>query len=178
MAKAKEKTGQNDVGYLEDADHVSELPEGGMGDGQFGAPSELQNPNFSPEDQEMEMQPAVVGPPAYASPDPTTNAGRLRPIDNHPLADGISEDYGQDVVGAAVSPGEEHPGEPGAGEPGTLEGDLQGSAEASYEEQTKAELMELASEREIEGRSDMSKSELVTAHEAYDEEHASGGPES
>lgn len=175
MAKAKakgkqERVGLNDQGWKEDADHVEELPEGGFSEN-FGSPSELLQPNLSPEDQDMEMQPVIVGPGAYASPDPATNSGRLRSIENHPLQDRISEDYGQDVAGATVEPGETHPGEPG-----TLEGDLQGDREASYEEMTKAELLEMAADREIEGRSDMSKAELVKAHEAYDE--ASGGPES
>lgn len=160
MAKKKEKEVTGDT-------HAQDVPEGGFQD-DFGHPSELLNPNVSEEDQDMEMQPAIVGPPAYASPDPSTNAGRLRPIENHPLESSIAEDYGKDVKGATVAVGEEHPGEPDGTEPSDLDEDLQGDASAAYDEQTKDELMELAAEREIEGRSGMSKTELVDAHEAYD----------
>jgi len=120
----------------------------------------------------MEMTPIIVGPGAYASPDPATNMGRLRDIESHPLAAEISEDYGADLKGAVVSPGENHPNEPA-----DVDLDSQGSASASYEEQTKEELLALAGDREIEGRSSMSKSELVEAHEAYDEARASAGPD-
>jgi pyruvate/2-oxoglutarate dehydrogenase complex dihydrolipoamide acyltransferase (E2) component len=52
----------------------------------------------------MEMAPVVVGPPAYGSPDPTTSAGRLLPLEQHPLNPenlpedhpaAISTDYGE-----------------------------------------------------------------------------------
>jgi pyruvate/2-oxoglutarate dehydrogenase complex dihydrolipoamide acyltransferase (E2) component len=68
------------------------------------APSDFMNPYVSEEEQGMEMRPAIVGPPAYGSPDPLTSAGRLLPIEQHPLrADAlpeghpaaISEDYGE-----------------------------------------------------------------------------------
>lgn len=36
----------------------------------------------------------VIGPPAYASPDPSTNAGRLVAIEEHPLRDQLDPDYG------------------------------------------------------------------------------------
>lgn len=67
------------------------------------APSEIGNPYMSEEEQGMEMRPAIVGPPAYGSPDPLTQAGRLLPLQQHPLRSdalpeghpsGISEDYG------------------------------------------------------------------------------------
>lgn len=68
------------------------------------APSSSPNPYMSEEEQGMEMRPAIVGPPAYGSPDPLTQAGRLLPLQQHPLRadalpDGhsaaISEDYGE-----------------------------------------------------------------------------------
>ena len=51
-------------------------------------------PNRPEEMQDMEMEPVVVGPGSYASPDPTTEAARLLPLSDHPLADEIAEDYG------------------------------------------------------------------------------------
>lgn len=55
----------------------------------------------------MEMDPVVVGPGAYASPDPDTEAGRLLPLSEHPSADDISEDYGKDALDAGDSAGPE-----------------------------------------------------------------------
>jgi hypothetical protein len=51
----------------------------------------------STDDQEIAAElPAVeiVGPPGYASPDPKTESGRLVPIEDHPLSDDLSDDYG------------------------------------------------------------------------------------
>jgi len=71
---------------------------------QLAQPSALMNPYMSEEDQFMEMEAQVVGPPQYGSPDPATAAGRLLPLDQHPLnaealpedhPAAISEDYGQ-----------------------------------------------------------------------------------
>jgi hypothetical protein len=63
-------------------------------------PSALVNPSLRQEDQHMaeELQPVVVGPPAYASPDPATNQGRLVPVETHPLSGDISDDYGAAVA--------------------------------------------------------------------------------
>jgi hypothetical protein len=141
------------------------------------------NPYVSQEEQFMEMTPKVFGPPAYGSPDPLSAAGRLVPVEDHPLAAGrapeasaIAEDYAADVTGANLAPGEgAHPGGPqrsdleldGMG----LQGERVAAAEnaASYEEMSKDELLELAGEREIAGRSSMNKEELVEAHAAYDD---------
>src|SRR6266478_5153639 len=48
-------------------------------------PSSPPNPYLSEEDQGMEMVAVVVGPPAYGSPEPVTSAGKLLPLDQHPL---------------------------------------------------------------------------------------------
>ena len=120
------------------------------------APSELLNPNVSPEEQDMEMIPAVVGPPSYASPDPMTNAGRLRPLSDHPLEDTISEDYGADVSDLVRDT------------QGTDEEEEEGEDDG-YEALTVEELQIEAADREIEGRSGMNKAELVAALEASDE---------
>jgi pyruvate/2-oxoglutarate dehydrogenase complex dihydrolipoamide acyltransferase (E2) component len=67
-------------------------------------PSVFQNAYVSEEEQGMEMRPAIVGPPAYGSPDPLTQAGKLLPLEQHPLRmdalpedhpAAISEDYGE-----------------------------------------------------------------------------------
>jgi len=42
----------------------------------------------------MEMKPVVVAPGAYASPDPDTEGHRLLPLDETPMSDVISGDYG------------------------------------------------------------------------------------
>jgi hypothetical protein len=66
-------------------------------------PSDNIFPSFSQEDQELARelseQPNVqiMGPPAFASPDPATAGGRLVPIEEHPNRDEIPEHYGQSV---------------------------------------------------------------------------------
>lgn len=99
---------------------------------------------------EMEMQPVVLGPPAYASPDPETSAGALVALEEHPNAENLSEDFGQQPEGAE--------GEAEAGE----------SENGGYASMTKDELVDLAREREIEGYSSMNKAELVAALEESD----------
>lgn len=70
-----------------------ELARGVVGDVQ---PSDKLSPSFRQEDQEMaeELQPVIIGPPAYASPDPMTNQGRLVPVEDHPLSADIDAEYG------------------------------------------------------------------------------------
>lgn len=142
------------------------------------APSAKGNPYMSEEEQHMDMSPTVMGPPAYGSPDPTTSAGRLLPLNTHPLREealpeghpaAISADYGamaQDVTLSAQESRFTQPGHPGTSD---RERALLGDAAGSYEEYSKDELMQLASDREIEGRSSMTKAELVEALVAYDE---------
>jgi len=72
------------------------------------APSSVANPHVSEEEQDMEMTPAVFGPPAYGSPDPATSATTLMPLDQYPEDAPISDDYG--VVPEATE------GDEGAGE--------------------------------------------------------------
>lgn len=80
------------------------------------SPSNTGNPYISEEDQGMEMVAVVVGPPQYGSPDPTTAASRLLPLDQHPLnvealpeghpaaiADDYGEGYGRTLVGGRPS---------------------------------------------------------------------------
>ena len=68
-------------------------------------PSETLNPSFAQEDQdkveELQNQPEIIGPPAYASPDPETARGRLVPIETHPLE--LDPDYGASVPTPATT---------------------------------------------------------------------------
>lgn len=111
----------------------------------------LTYPNRREEDQNVEMKPVVVGPGAYASPDPNTEAGRLLPLNEHPLADTLSADYGKDHLDAGASAG--------------------GEEEASdYNDLTVEELKDEARDREIDGFSSMNKAELVKALKKSDKE--------
>lgn len=94
------------------------------------------NPYMSEEEQDLEMQPQVMGPPPYGSPDPATSAGRLLPLDTHPLraevlpeghSAAISDDYASSVAQETHLPGEgPHPLSP---PPSDLEMDQAGQQE-------------------------------------------------
>jgi hypothetical protein len=64
----------------------------------------MEYPNRPEELKNVEMKPVVIGPGAYSSPDPSTESGRLLPLHEHPLAEQMSEDYGQDVANADTGP--------------------------------------------------------------------------
>lgn len=49
--------------------------------------------------KQSEPSTQIIGPPAYASPDPATNAGKLVDIEEHPFGDDLSSDYGAGVSG-------------------------------------------------------------------------------
>lgn len=63
-------------------------------------PHDILNPSFRLEDQDMAeyVEPVVIGPPPYASPDASTNNNRLVAVDLHPNSPDIAEDYGLDVM--------------------------------------------------------------------------------
>lgn len=67
-----------------------------------GRPSDRLNPSFSPEMEEAgvpETLPSVImGPPAYASPDPETSAVPLLPLDDRPADAALSADYAADEI--------------------------------------------------------------------------------
>jgi hypothetical protein len=60
----------------------------------------LEYPNRPEELKDMEMKPVVLGPGSYGSPDPSTEAARLLPLNEHPLKDSLSPDFGSDVANA------------------------------------------------------------------------------
>lgn len=147
------------------------------------APSAVKVAGMSEEEQEMEMTPVVVGPPAYGSPEPATSAGRLLPLDEHPFNPSnlpedhpaaIDESYGEGYTGGTISPdelGTNFPGAPGRtdletallGEPALGE-----EVPNTYEERTKADLLEEAEGRSLDVNSSNTKAEIITALEEDD----------
>jgi hypothetical protein len=146
------------------------------------APSAVKVSGMSEEEQNMEQVATVVGPPAYGSPDPTTSAGRLLPLDQHPfnpanLPDdhpaAIDEDYGVGYSGS-LSPdeiGTQFPGAPGRTDlENARMGVEEGSEEESnYDSQTKAELLAEAESRGLDVSSSDTKAEIVAALEESDQ---------
>jgi hypothetical protein len=135
---------------------------------------------MSEEEQNMDMTPVVLGPPAYGSPDPISSGGRLLPLGEHPFRpDLLPEDhpsridpeYGKGYEGV-LSPDEIGGSFPGAPGRTDLERDQQGadqSAEAvDYNEQTKADLLAEAQSRGLDVSNSNTKDEIVSALEADD----------
>lgn len=77
----------NDVEATEE-EQVEEGPEGMLASG-----SEKMWPNRQEDEQDMEMEPVVISPPGYGSPDPQTQEGTLGPVEESALD--IAEDYGK-----------------------------------------------------------------------------------
>lgn len=142
---------------------VEDSPEEAPTDVVIDEPSTRLNPYV--EDQNMEIKPTVMGPPAFGSPDPDTVNASLVPLVDHPRRAVLSEDYGADVIEDSnqISPttGEEVDAQEELGSDVAAE-------ETDYEGMTVEELKNLSRAREIEGFSTMNKAELVSANEEYD----------
>jgi len=146
-------------------------------------PSQLKIAGMSEEEQNMEMTPTVVGPPAYGSPVPETSAGRLLPIDQHPFNPAslpedhparISEDYGEGYQ-ANLTPAEVGTSFPGAPQQTDLQSDLQGDgseggggATPNYDALTKNDLLAEAESRGLDVTASNTKQEIVDALKADD----------
>jgi hypothetical protein len=205
VSSSEEENGNETPGFNEDVQSNSEALADGEAIGELeGATSEstsavavqhtgavsllqsdLRNPYMSEEDQQVEMKPAVVGPPAYGSPDPASQAGRLVPIADHPLApenapEGaeISDDYGTDVQGltttattatAPLTPMTDLERDTSGLGGGSVPTDDEGNP--NYDELTVVQLKEEASRRGIEGTSSMNKGDLIEALESDDDEN-------
>lgn len=194
MAKAKGKQGKTKEGFnpqddaVRDGEHINfdALQASEEAARQGGAPfaspilpqpSALGNPYLSEEDQGMEMKAVIVGPPAYGSPDPVTSAGKLLPLDQHPLnvaalpaghPAAIDKDYGKGAVTSLVA---------GRPERTDLERDLSGDQDmrdaersGNYESLNKDKLTRLAEERGITVEKGAKKDEIVVALMDDDEE--------
>lgn len=146
-------------------------------------PSASKVAGMSEEEQSMEMQPVVVGPPGYGSPSPITSAGRLLPLDQHPFNPEalpedhparIDPDYGKGY-GEAISPEDVGTSFPGTSSGSDLENDMKGKeseddeeTSTSYEEQTKADLTAEAENRGLDVPSGATKAEIVAILEDDD----------
>lgn len=188
MAKNKEMSARQEAGLVEDdfeqkprdevveaGEHLSEESED-MGEVILSQPSGVASPYMPAEDQMLELKTDVVGPPAYGSPEPATSAGKLLPLNEHPLRAeslpeghpaAISDDYGADHEGATVMPGE-------SSQPVTMldlntQSEADEASEGGYEEMTKAELVDLADERGVEVSASWKKDEIIEALEAADQ---------
>src|SRR5438045_531225 len=68
-----------------DGEHIDHEALAEHGDVILATPSAQASAYMSAEEQNMEIPSEVVGPPSFGSPDPTTNAGKLLPLSQHPL---------------------------------------------------------------------------------------------
>jgi hypothetical protein len=146
------------------------------------APSATRISGMSEEEQNMEMTPVVVGPPAYGSPEPITSAGRLLPLSQHPFnaealpedhPAAIDEDYGKGYEGE-IPPEQLGTSFPGAPQRTDLERDLLGlgedgeEGEKDYASQTKADLLAEAQGRSLDVTASNNKDEIISALEDDD----------
>jgi len=150
------------------------------------APSSFKISGMSEEEQYMDMQPVIVGPPAYGSPSPLTSVGRLLPLESHPLAaqnlpegteGSIDPAYGEGYAGTLTA-GELGSQFPGAPQRTDLERDSAGELDARLAEQsgtptdynamTKDELLSAAQARGLDVTASNTKAEIVSALQAAD----------
>jgi hypothetical protein len=103
----------------------------------------------------VDLEKVIVGPPGYGSPDPKTVAGKLVPLDEHPLKDEIAAtDYGSDVTVEEVV----------QSFPEGVIAATEVKSKEDLEDMKKAELVVMAEGKGID-TSGMTKAELVDALE-------------
>lgn len=119
-------------------------------------------------ERDVELEPVIVGPPGYGSPDPTTVAGRLTTLDVHPDVENIAADYGSDVTQEQIDlamPYDEN-AEQEKADTGTESAD-------ELDKMKKDELVALADERGVDTEG-MTKAEIVDALAVDDSEETNG----
>jgi hypothetical protein len=129
-------------------------------------PSEKMWPNRTEEEQDMEMEPVLISPPGYGSPDPETAEGILVPVEESPVE--LAEDYGKDAMEAAAAVQEAQEGEEApAPEEEAAEGE---EAESEEEDEnrpsasaTRAEWDEYARSKGVDPDEFSSKEDLIAA---------------
>lgn len=113
--------------------------------------SEKMWPNRQEDEQDMEMEPVIMAPPGYGSPDPATQEGVLVPVDESPLE--LGEDYGSNVgVSSEVT---------GLSEEGASESSEENGAPANSA--TRAEWDEYARSQGVDPDQYSSKDDLIAA---------------
>lgn len=71
-------------------------------------PSEKLHPGRQEDEQDMEMEPVVFGPPAFGSPDPATSATALVPVSEHP--GNLGPNFAKDLqAGEEAAEGDDRP---------------------------------------------------------------------
>jgi hypothetical protein len=78
-------------GEEEVEEEEAEGPEGILEKG-----SDKMHPNRQEDEQDMEMEPVILAPPGYGSPDPVTQEGLMVPVEDSPVE--LAEDYGTNVT--------------------------------------------------------------------------------
>jgi hypothetical protein len=124
-------------------EQVDEGPEGLL-----ASSSEKMWPNRQEDEQDMEMEPVVMSPPGYGSPDPKTQEGILVPVDESPLD--IAEDYGTVAV---ASQGADDEGAEDEGE----------ESDAPATSATRAEWDDYARSKGVDPEQFSSKDDLIAA---------------
>jgi hypothetical protein len=103
-------------------------------------------PNRQEDEQDMEMEPVVISPPGYGSPDPQTQEGTLGPVEDSALD--IAEDYGTLAV---------------ASEEPAAEGAEEEESDAPATSATRAEWDDYARSKGVDPEQFSSKDELIAA---------------
>jgi hypothetical protein len=117
---------------------------------------DMNNPNLRPEDQEVEMEPVILTPGAYASPDPATSGQVMVSLEVAEEAGmELSPDYAQDELSEPAADGED------SGNGGTVQS-------VDYNAMTVTDLKAELDNRGISYASNASKADLISLLEDDD----------